>query len=215
VYIPTSFDAADPVRCHALIRRESFGTLVTVDEAGIPFASHLPFLLDAGRGTLGTLIAHVARPNPQWRHFAAGRPALVVFQGAHAYVSPGWYEVHPSVPTWNYEAVHAYGIPTIVEDPARVEAVLAALVQTYEEGRPEPWRMTSLPAEYVARMIRGIVAFEIPIDRLEGKAKLSQNRGAADRVRVRAALAGAGDPLSRAVAERMAHADGPGAGSAS
>jgi transcriptional regulator len=195
------------------MRRESFATLVTVDETGTPFATHLPFLLDAGRGPLGTLIGHVARRNPQWRHFAAGRPALVIFQGAHAYVSPAWYEVHPSVPTWNYEAVHAYGVPAVVEDPARVEAVLGALVQTYEGSRPQPWRMASLPAEYVARMIRGIVAFEVPIDRLEGKAKLSQNRDAADQARVRAALLGAGDPLSQAVARRMVEANAPESGS--
>lgn len=215
MYLPPAFDASDPERCHALIRRESFATLVTVDEAGAPFATHLPFLLDAARGALGTLLAHTARANPQWRHFAANRPALVIFQGAHAYVSPAWYEVHPSVPTWNYEAVHAYGLPQIVEDPARVEAMLGMLVRTYEGERPESWRMASLAPEYVARMIQAIVAFEIPIDRLEGKAKLSQNRGAADRAGVRAALAAADDPLSRAVAERMADVDAPASGSAS
>jgi transcriptional regulator len=215
MYLPPAFDASDPGRCHALIRRESFATLVTVDEAGAPFATHLPFLLDAARGALGTLLAHTARANPQWRHFAANRPVLVIFQGAHAYVSPAWYEVHPSVPTWNYEAVHAYGLPQIVEDPARVEAMLGMLVRTYEGERPESWRMASLSPEYVARMTQAIVAFEIPIDRLEGKAKLSQNRGAADRARVRAALAAADDPLSRAVAERMADVDAPAWGSAS
>jgi len=209
MYIPSPFDASDPGRCHALIRQESFASLVTVDAAGIPFATHLPFLLDAARGALGTLIAHMARANPQWRHFAASRPVLVIFQGAHAYVSPAWYEARESVPTWNYVAVHAYGVPGIVEDPARVEAVLGTLVRTYEADRPQPWRMESLSPEYVARMIRGIVAFEIPIDRLEGKAKLSQNRGVADRTRVRAALAAASDPLSRAVAEQMAEVEAP------
>jgi transcriptional regulator len=203
MYVPKHFEVADPAWCHALIEAESFGTVVGTDEAGVPFATHLPFLLDAGRGRLGTLLGHVARANPQWRYFAPGRPLLAIFQGAHAYVSPGWYEVHPSVPTWNYVAVHAYGVPALVEDAPRVTALLARLVATHEDGRPEPWRFASLSEEYVAGMLRGIVAFEIPIDRLEGKAKLSQNRGAADRARVRAALEAASDPLGRGVAARM------------
>lgn len=203
MYVPKHFEVADPAWCHALIEAESFGTLVGTDDTGVPFATHLPFLLDAERGRLGTLLGHVARANPQWRYFAAGRPVLAIFQGAHAYVSPGWYEVHPSVPTWNYVAVHAYGVPALVEDAPRVTALLARLVATHEDGRSEPWRFASLSEEYVAGMLRGIVAFEIPIDRLEGKAKLSQNRGAADRARVRAALEAASDPLARGVAAHM------------
>jgi transcriptional regulator len=202
VYVPRHFDASDPGRCHALIRAEPFGTLVSVDEAGAPFATHLPFLLDADRGPLGTLLGHVARANPHWRLFDA-RPVLAVFQGPHAYVSPAWYEAHPSVPTWNYVAAHAYGVPAILEEPARVTALLGRLVETHEAGRPDPWRLDSLAEDYLGGMLRGIVAFEIPIDRLEGKAKLSQNRGAGDRARVRAALAGGDDPVARAVAELM------------
>lgn len=204
MYIPKHFDTSEPVWCHALIRAESFATLVTQDKAGAPFVTHLPFLLDPKRGPLGTLLGHMARPNPQWRAFASGRPALVVFQGPHAYVSPSWYEVHPAVPTWNYVAVHAYGMPAVIENQARVKALLGRLTETHEAGRPSPWRIESLAPEYVDAMIRGIVAFEIPIDRLEGKAKLSQNRGAADQRHVREALAASGDPLAIAVAELMA-----------
>ena len=206
MYLPKHFDASDAARCHALIRAESFPTLITVDEAGAPFATHLPMLLDAERGQLGTLLAHVARPNPQWRHFATGRPALVVFQGPHAYVSPSWYATHPSVPTWNYVAVHAYGVPRLLEEPAAVKALLARLVHTYEAGRPQPWVFESLSPDYVDRMIQGIVAFDIPIERLEGKTKLSQNRSAADRVGVVAGLRAEGDGLGRAVADLMAEA---------
>jgi transcriptional regulator len=206
MYVPRHFDASDQATCHALMRQESFATLVTVDEGGVPFATHLPVLVDPGRGPHGTLRAHVARANPQWRMFAAGREALVVFLGPHAYVSPGWYLQHPSVPTWNYVAVHAYGVPAIVDDPARVRAFLTELTATYEAGRPAPWSVDGLPADYLAGMLRGIVAFEIPIGRLEGKSKLSQNRGAEDRARVEAALAAAGDPWSRATAARMAAA---------
>jgi transcriptional regulator len=201
MYRPPHFDASETAWCHALIRAESFGTLVSVDDAGAPFATHLPFLLDAERGPLGTLVGHVARGNPQWRLFGPGS-VLAIFQGPHTYVSPAWYDVHPSVPTWNYVAVHAYGTPSLVEDPARVKAILARLVETHEAGREDPWRLESLAEDYVRGMLRGIVAFEIPIARLEGKAKLSQNRGAGDRARVRAALA-AGDPLARAVAALM------------
>ena len=128
---------------------------------------------------------------------------LVVFPGAHAYVSPSWYAQHPSVPTWNYVAVHAYGVPRLIEEPERVRALLDRLVRTFEDGRATPWRMDSLSDTYLSGMMRGIVAFEIPIDRLEGKAKLSQNRPAGDQARVRAALAAEDDPMARAVAELM------------
>jgi transcriptional regulator len=204
MYIPTHFAMPDVAWCHALMRREPFALLVGVDETGAPFATHLPVLVDETPAPYGTLLAHVARANPQWQHFAAGRPALVMFWGPHAYVSPSWYEKHPSVPTWNYVTVHAYGIPRVIEDAGRVRQVLDRLVRTFEDGRPTPWRMDGLPDSYVDGMVGAIVAFEIPIDRLEGKAKLSQNRSAEDRARVEAALRVEDDPLARAVADLMA-----------
>jgi transcriptional regulator len=207
MYVPKHFAVADVAWCHALIRREPFAVLVGVDEAGAPFATHLPVLIEETPAPYGTLLGHVARPNPQWRFFAPDRPVLVVFGGAHAYISPSWYAQHPSVPTWNYVAVHAYGVPRVIEDPARVRALLDRLVRTFEDGRPAPWRMDGLPDDYASSMMRGIVAFEIPIDRLEGKAKLSQNRPEGDRARVRAALTAENDPLARAVAELMAEPD--------
>jgi transcriptional regulator len=207
VYVPKHFDAPDVAWCHGLIRREPFAMLVGVDQAGAPFASHLPVLLDEAPAPLGTLLGHVARPNPQWQLFHPERPALVVFAGAHAYVSPSLYAQHPSVPTWNYVAVHAYGVPRVIDDPGQVRALLDRLVRTFEDGRATPWRMDSLSDSYLTGMMRGIVAFEIPIDRLEGKAKLSQNRPPGDQARVRAALAAEPDPLGRAVAELMAERD--------
>jgi transcriptional regulator len=204
VYIPKPFAAPDVAWCHALMRREPFAILTATDEGGVPFATHLPVLLDETRGPYGTLLAHVARQNPHWGLFGAGRPVLVVFPGAHAYVSPSWYAKHPSVPTWNYVAVHAYGVPRVLDDPADVRATLERLVHTFENGRAAPWRMDALPEPYLAGMMQGIVAFEIPIDRLEGKAKLSQNRPEGDQARVRAALAAEDDPLARAVAALMA-----------
>jgi transcriptional regulator len=206
MYIPKHFEVTDTAWCHALMRAQGFAVMITADDAGAPFATHLPILVDDTRGPRGTLRGHVARANPHWRYLAAGRPTLVVFSGAHAYVSPSWYATHPSVPTWNYVAVHATGTGTLVEDPARVKALLADLVGIYEGGTPAAWSFESLPADYVAGMQRGIVAFEIPIERLEGKAKLSQNRDAVDQGRTREALAAAADPLARAVAALMAGA---------
>jgi len=206
MYVPKHFEITDTAWCHALMRAQSFAVMITADDAGVPFATHLPILVDDTRGPRGTLRGHVARANPHWRYLAAGRSTLVVFSGAHAYVSPSWYASHPSVPTWNYVAVHATGTGTLVEDPARVKTLLADLVRVYEGGAPAAWSFESLPADYVAGMQRGIVAFEIPIERLEGKAKLSQNRSAEDQARTRDALAAAEDPLARAVAALMAGA---------
>ena len=206
MYIPKQFEVADRAWCHALMRAQSFAAMITADDAGVPFATHLPILVDPARGPLGTLRGHVARANPHWRYLSAGRPTLVIFAGAHAYVSPSWYATHPSVPTWNYVAVHATGTGALVEDPEPVKTLLADLVRTYESSGPTAWSLEGLPADYLAGMQRGIVAFEIPIERLEGKAKLSQNRDAVDQARTREALAAADDPLARAVAALMAGA---------
>lgn len=204
MYVPKHFDPADVAWCHALMARESFALLVSPGADGLPFATHLPLLLDADRGPLGTIVGHLARANPHARLLAESRPTLAVFQGPHAYVSPGWYATHPSVPTWNYVAVHAAGRPVLIEDPARVTALLARTVAVYEAGRREPWRFDSLAEDYVAGMIRAIVAFELPIEQLEGKAKLSQNRPAEDQAGAIRGLAAAADPLARATAALMA-----------
>ncbi len=204
MYVPKHFEVTDTAWCHALMRAQSFALMITADDTGAPFATHLPILVDERRGPLGTLRGHVARANPHWRHLAAGRPTLVVFSGAHAYVSPSWYATHPAVPTWNYVAVHASGTGALVEDVEQVRTLLADLVHVYESPGPEAWSFEALPADYVAGMQRGIVAFEIPIARLEGKAKLSQNRDAVDRGRTREALAASDDPVARAVAALMA-----------
>jgi transcriptional regulator len=203
MYVPKHFEITDPAWCHTLMRAQSFAVMITADDAGAPFATHLPMLVDEARGRLGTLRGHVARANPHWRYLAAGRPTLMIFSGAHAYVSPSWYATHPSVPTWNYVAVHATGTGALVEDPAQVTTLLADLVRTYEASRPAAWSFEGLAPDYVAGMQRAIVAFEIPIERLEGKAKLSQNRDAVDQARTREALAASDDPLARAVAALM------------
>jgi len=214
LYIPEHFRESRTGALHAFIRDHSFGTLVSVLD-GAPFATHLPFLVDADRGPHGTLLGHMARANPHWHAFdrassaeaaasAGGSPeSLVTFLGPHAYISPSWYQTPISVPTWNYATVHAYGRPRIVHDPAAVVSLLTRTVDLYESGFERPWKLEGLPADYVDKMTGNIVAFEIEITRLEGKLKLSQNRSAADREAVRASLRRQADPTGIAVADHM------------
>ncbi len=148
---------------------------------------------------LGCLQGHLARANPHWRCFAAGSPTSVVFQGPHGYVSPSWYQQRPAVPTWNYVAVHAHGRPTPVADRQRARALLGAQVDHFEAALEAPWRLGDA-ADFVEGIIDAIVVFEMPIERLEGKIKLSQNRSAADRSGVIAALRAAeGSVLAEAM----------------
>ena len=202
MYMPKAFREDDPEALRTLMQQNSFATLVTHDQGALS-ASHLPFLFHSEEGTYGTLLSHMARANPQWRHFAAGDEALVIFQGPHTYVSPSWYEAELSVPTWNYAVVHAYGRPRLVEDYDEVYELLRQLVQNYEAPFPAPWDFTVLPQDYVRRMAQGIVAFTLTITRLEGKYKLSQNRPLSDRGRVIDALQQQGDVLVTDVATLM------------
>lgn len=204
MYVPADFALVERDACHALIRAHGFALLATADDDGLPVATHLPLVLDPTRGPNGALIGHVARANPQAAAFD-GRPALAIFQGPHAYISPMWYGTpKTSVPTWNYVAVHAYGVPRPVTDPAAVRALLARMVRDFEPEGAAGWRMEDAEPGFIERMTRGISTFEMPIDQLEGKAKLSQNRPAADRPRIIAVLGQSGDPLAAAVANLMA-----------
>lgn len=201
MYIPNFNAVTDPALLHALMQRFSFATLVTTHE-GAPFATHLPFLIYPEVGERGTLVAHMARGNPQWRDFDGSSEALVIFQGPHAYISPSWYAEPVSVPTWNYAVVHAYAVPRIIEDEARVRQVLRALVDEHEAGFVEPWPM-DLPEAYLQKQLRAIVAFELPIARLEGKLKLSQNRSSEDQRRVIERLVASPEANAQAVAAMM------------
>lgn len=186
MYVPAVFAEKDIATLHALIEDHGFATLVTNTADG-PTATHLPVMLDRARGPQGTLVAHLARANPHARSLD-GAETLAIFLGPHGYISPSWYGQHPSVPTWNYAAVHVYGRAKVVDDPARLDAMLRQLVEQYESGRANRWSTDGLPADYMKGMLRGIVGIEIEIARLEGKLKLSQNRNAADRKAVIAAL---------------------------
>lgn len=201
MYIPSPFRVEDAAKLAAFMQCHSFATLITHDGTA-PFASHLPMLLRPGTGTHGMLASHMARANPQWRHFAAGGEVLVVFQGPHGYISPSWYQTEPAVPTWNYASVHAYGIPAVFTDHERVVSLLREMVSAYEGAFERPWP-GDIPDDYRDKMIQGIVAFEIPIRRIEGKFKLGQNRPTADVQGVFDALSRSADAEGRAVAEMM------------
>ena len=201
MYIPPAFRVEDKARLAAFLHQHSFATLITHDGAA-PFASHLPMLFRPDVGPHGTLTAHMARANPQWQHFANGREALAIFHGPHSYISPSWYEATPAVPTWNYAVVHAYGIPTIFDDHERIVSLLREIVFLYESAFEQPWR-GELPDEYREKMIRGIVAFNIPLTRIDGKFKLGQNRSAADIQGVFRALSGSDNGDDRALAQLM------------
>jgi transcriptional regulator len=202
MYIPAAFRVEDAAKLAEFIRRYSFATLVTQD-GGTPFATHLPMLYHAEPGEHGTLLSHMAIANPQWKQFASKTEALAIFHGPHAYVSPSWYTVSPAVPTWNYSTAHVYGVPEIIEDRERIEAMLNELVSTYEAAFEHPWE-GDLPDEYREKMLKGIVAFEMRITRIEGKFKLGQNRSAADVQSVFEALSRSEDAESRALARFMA-----------
>ncbi len=199
MYQPEHFREERVEVLHGLIRARPLGLLISHGANGLS-ANLVPFLLDVPEdgGGLGTLRAHVARPNPQWRDFLAeGAEALVVFQGPDAYVTPSWYatkrETGKVVPTWNYAVVQVRGPPRVVEDPDWLAAQIDALTTLHEGGRPAPWAVTDAPERYIEVQKRGIVGLEVPIDRLEGKWKVSQNRPEADRRGVAEGLAEAGE----------------------
>jgi transcriptional regulator len=201
MYIPSYFRVNDAGKIAAFIRHYSFATFIT-EEGGAPFASHLPMLFRPETGSHGTLLSHMARANPQWQHFVSGREALAVFHGPHGYVSPSWYQTEPAVPTWNYAVVHAYGVPKVFSDRERVVSLLRETVSVYESPFERPWP-GNLPDDYRDKMMQGIVAFEIPVTRMEGKFKLGQNRSAADTQGVFDALSRSDDADSRALAQLM------------
>jgi len=204
MYVPEIYAENDRGVLCDFIRGAGWGYLVGAAD-GVPFATHLPFLLDGDDGA-ETLVAHMARANPHWKSFGgeAAREQLVVFPGPHAYVSPRWYTTAKAVPTWNYAAVHIYGVPRIVDDPAAVYAAQKKLVDHHEAGADAPWRMEDIDAGFIEGMLRAIVSFEIPVSRMEGKFKLSQNRTAADRAGVIGALAESPDENGRKIAGLMA-----------
>lgn len=200
---------------HGLIRAHPLGLLVSNGPDG-PIANPVPFLLDADASPLGTLRAHVARANPQWRALAE-RPdenVLVVFQGADSYITPSWYatkrETGKVVPTWNYAIVQVRARARVIEDSAWLAGQVRALTDTHEAGRPEPWSVSDAPSDFVAMQLRAIVGLEIEIAEISGKWKVSQNRPPADRAGVAEGLDGvAGDASAAEMADLVRRSGRP------
>ena len=185
LYVPKHFREEDASALASLIEKNAFGILVSSSPEGALAVSHIPFELRHEDGKM-KLLGHLARGNPHWQALESARENLAIFEGPHAYVSPRWYQAHPSVPTWNYAVVHAHGRVRLM-DEAELHELVHALSTRYEAGAEKPWRMGDLPADYVGKMLTAIVGFELEVERLEGKFKLSQNRPA-DHAGVVAAL---------------------------
>ncbi|HCS41787.1 MAG TPA: transcriptional regulator [Pseudomonas sp.] len=206
MYTPSSFAINDLHELQQQILGTRLAVLVTHGDQGLQ-ASHLPLLFSPDPGPNGTLYGHFARANPQWKALQNGAEALVIFAGADAYVSPEFYpskaEHGKVVPTWNYIAVHAYGTAEVFTDADRLRNLVSALTDRHEAGRSNPWKVTDAPADYIDGMLKAIVGFALPIQRLEGKRKLSQNRSAADIAGVREGLAASPDVHDQALAHLM------------
>lgn len=207
MYIPSQFDEKRVDILHGLMCEHPLGTLVTLGASGLN-ANHIPFEIDAGVGEHGVLRAHIARANPLWKDSSPDVEALVVFQGAQAYISPSWYPTKEAdgraVPTYNYMVVHAYGPLKIIDDVTWIRAQLERLSARHETGRPHPWKIDDAPADYIERQLRAIVGIEIPISRLAGKWKVSQNQPEVNRAGVVQGLRAQGSDVAHAMADAVA-----------
>lgn len=200
MYVPPAFAGPDQEQLFDFIEAHSFGLLVS-QVAGEPFATHLPLLLARDAAPHGRLIGHMARANPHWRELV-GQPVLAVFSGPHAYISPSWLEAENVVPTWNYVAVHATGRCELIDEEAATAEVLAQYVAHYERSMPRPWTI-DMGTDFAARLARQVVAFQINVEKLEGKWKLGQNHAAERREKVARHLAASEQEDARKIAALM------------
>lgn len=211
MYIPKNFEERDRTVLHALVAAHPLGAWVVQAEGGL-VVNHLPFLLDATRGPLGTLTAHLARANPVWKALAGSAASVAIFQGPQGYISPSWYpgkaEHGRTVPTWNYAVVHAHGVPRVMDDRDWLLRHVTRLTEVHEAGAAAPWQVSDAPRDYIEQQLGAIVGIEIPIAALDGKWKMSQNRTMPDRLGVVAGLSARGDAdavaLAALVQERVA-----------
>ena len=197
MYLPKHFEVTDKVKLHDFINTNGFGILFS-HTGPERMASHIPFILDESAGEQAMLLGHMARENPQWEQ-ANGQQVLVVFSGPHVYVSPSWYQEPETVPTWNYLAVHIYGLFRPAEDSQHSQRILQRLTDYFESSQPEPWQ-ADFNTEYTKHMLDRIVAFEIDIQRIQGKWKLNQNQPERRRRRVADTLKNQAGDDSRSIA---------------
>ena len=207
MYVPRAFAENDTATLHEQMQATPLPVLITHGSQGL-IASHVPLLLNPDEGPHGTLYGHLARANPHWQALTEGAEALVIFAGEQAYISPSFYPSKAvdgkSVPTWNYLAVHAYGQAEVFDDAERLLALVSRLSSKHEANRPAPWAVSDAPRDYIDSMLKAIVGFSLPISRLIGKRKLSQNRSAADQIGVRDGLLANSNSHDHALAHLMA-----------
>ena len=193
MYIPDHFSIKNVEAMHTIIQTHPLGVLVAMTPEGLD-ANHITFQLDAGRGVL---TAHVARANPVWQQCGNGMDVLVIFRGEESYISPNWYpskhEFHRQVPTWNYEVVHVHGRMVVQDTEKFVRGLVGRLTRKHEAIETKPWKMGDSTPEFIDGMLKAIVGIEISVTRMEGKAKLSQNREDRDRLNASDVLARQGD----------------------
>lgn len=210
MYVPSHFAVPQLDALHRFMRAHPFAAIV-IQANGELSADHIPLLLQPEERLNGMLLGHVARANPLWRHAGEGVPCLVVFRGVEHYISPNGYASKAAtgkvVPTWNYEAVHVSGTVRAVDDRAWLRCFLEALTAEHERSQAKPWKIDDAPADYVETMLGAVVGIEITIERIVGKAKLSQNQPSANRRSLTAALRASGDPASNAMADAIGRAN--------
>ena len=209
MYIPASFRIDDPQTTAAFMRQFDFAAVITSSTSGL-VASHVPVVV-RGEGADLTIAGHFARANEHWRLMDGRSESMVMFSGPHAYISPSWYvSPGPSVPTWNYAVVHAYGRPAAKTEAPFLRAVVEELTERYEAHRDRPWTTDRLLADFYDKMLGAIVGFEMRVERCEATFKLGQNRPAADRAGAAGGLDAEQSAASAAVADFMRRYGGAG-----
>ena len=199
MYRPPVFNEEDRTIAWELLEEIRLGSLISFHERLL--VSHLPIMVDRGRGTDGVLIGHMARNNPQWRDIGANPSVLVTFLGPNSYISPSWYATSPRAPTWNFVAIHVYGTARLVEDLLATRDMVMRLSETMEPP-DSSWKASTVDPSYIDRLLPGIIGFEVDVVAVETQLRLSQQNGIEDRTKVHAALR-SGDVRQRQVAELM------------
>jgi transcriptional regulator len=207
MYIRPQFEETRTETLHELMRRHPLGTLVTLQSSGLN-AEHVPFEIDEGAAPFGLLRAHLPRANPAWRNASADVDAMIVFQGPQAYITPSWYATKQEsgrvVPTYNFMVVHAYGPLRVIDDATWLRAHLERLTDSFEKGREHPWKVGDAPDDFIEKLLPVLVGIEIPISRLLGKWKVSQNQPPVNRASVERGLREAGSEDAAAMADEIA-----------
>jgi len=202
MYIPKHFAETEADALAKVMQDASFATFIT-SEDGTPEATHMPTLFAPEKDGHGSLFGHVARTNDHWKSMDGETPALMIFTGINAYIGPNWYKSENLVPTWNYIAVHAYGKPRIISDTDTIIDLLQRLSAQHENDATGNWTTSKMDQKVLVGRLKGIVAFEMPIERIEGKIKMNQNKKPEDNAGAIEGLRATGDPMSAAVADEM------------